>query len=635
MSAARRSTADAAASGSPEEEEVDLDALLLRYEQQAAADVAAVLQQQQQQQDGGARKRQKLSAADKREEALSQPLGQDNKGFKLLAAMGYREGQRIGREGTGLAEPLPLLLKQDKMGLGAVSKKAAAREAARQREQEAAARAAAAVVGAEAARLDQRQAYQARAAAAAAARRLEGQLRKAQQVCETLDTATGVTHNVMWQQPPAAAAADVAAAGGAAADDLLEAAEPCHRAEAGAAVRAGREEAADFEALYRRQHEAAAAAAAGGEGGGEGDEERARAAEWEAWAATPPANQLAALLARLRGRHSYCLYCGCRYEDEADLLEHCPGPTEGDHDLKREAQVELRKLTDDYCEFVLKNTDVSMANALRRIILVEVPTIAIELVEFENNTTVLNDEFLAHRLGLIPLVSTRVHEMKSIYEAADDEDFLDVNFALDVRCTGEDTLSVTSRDLQLDPHFPDICPVGYHDPGDKGILLVKMRRGQELKLRAVARKGTAKDHAKWMPVATCVYQFLPEISINHALMDTLTDEQKEEWCAADPRNTFKLNRLTHWVEVANPELYMYDGEVLAKAEEMGKPGLVTIKQKQDTFIFKVEGTGVLRPEDIVLTALEVLGRKIRNLQVALEEEAVIFDQQSGAAPMQM
>ena len=53
---------------------------------------------------------------------------------------------------------------------------------------------------------------------------------------------------------------------------------------------------------------------------------------------------------------------------------------------------------------------------------------------------------------------------------------------------------------------PDIHPVGYHDPGDKGILLVKMRRNQELKLRAVARKGVGKDHAKWMPVATCVFQ---------------------------------------------------------------------------------------------------------------------------------
>jgi DNA-directed RNA polymerase II subunit RPB3 len=39
---------------------------------------------------------------------------------------------------------------------------------------------------------------------------------------------------------------------------------------------------------------------------------------------------------------------------------------------RREPQIELRKLTDDYCEFVLKNTDASMANALRRIILVEV-----------------------------------------------------------------------------------------------------------------------------------------------------------------------------------------------------------------------------------------------------------------------
>lgn len=56
--------------------EDELDALLKQYEQQAAADVAAV-----QRQAGGTapRKRQKLSAADKRDEALSQPLGADNK----------------------------------------------------------------------------------------------------------------------------------------------------------------------------------------------------------------------------------------------------------------------------------------------------------------------------------------------------------------------------------------------------------------------------------------------------------------------------------------------------------------------------------------------------------------------------
>jgi DNA-directed RNA polymerase II subunit RPB3 len=47
------------------------------------------------------------------------------------------------------------------------------------------------------------------------------------------------------------------------------------------------------------------------------------------------------------------------------------------------------------------------------------------------------------------------------------------------------------------------------------------------------------------------------------------------------------------VTVAEPEAYAFDEEVLKKAAELGKPGLVDIKQRQDTFIFRVEGTGVL------------------------------------------
>lgn len=111
--------------------------------------------------------------------------------------------------------------------------------------------------------------------------------------------------------------------------------------------------------------------------------------------------------------------------------------------LRRQPKVELRTLTKDYCEFVLSNTDVSVANALRRVILSHVPTIAVDLVEIEENSTVLNDEFIAHRLGLIPIVSHRVKEMKSPFESEGDDDFTDVEFYIDVKCTNDETLDVS------------------------------------------------------------------------------------------------------------------------------------------------------------------------------------------------
>lgn len=167
------------------------------------------------------------------------------------------------------------------------------------------------------------------------------------QVCETLDTAAGITANVMWQQAPAAAAAAAGSSGGG--DDLLEPMEHRHAKDAGAAAKAGREEAADFARLYRHHQLAGGAAgaaatsasgsgdaAAAGQAGDAGVEEdqaaAAAAAELEAWQSLTPAEQLAALIDRLRGRYCYCLYCGCHYDSDADMREHCPGPSEADHE---------------------------------------------------------------------------------------------------------------------------------------------------------------------------------------------------------------------------------------------------------------------------------------------------------------
>jgi len=77
----------------------------------------------------------------------------------------------------------------------------------------------------------------------------------------------------------------------------------------------------------------------------------------------------------------------------------------------RQPKLEIVELTDDTMVFTLSDTDTSMANALRRVMISEIPTVAIDLVEIESNSTVLFDEFLAHRLGLIPITS---HSMNQI-----------------------------------------------------------------------------------------------------------------------------------------------------------------------------------------------------------------------------
>jgi DNA-directed RNA polymerase II subunit RPB3 len=150
---------------------------------------------------------------------------------------------------------------------------------------------------------------------------------------------------------------------------------------------------------------------------------------------------------------------------------------------------------------------------------------AIDLVEFETNSSVLHDELIAHRLGLIPLSSTKVDRFEYTRDCSCDEHChkCSVVMELNVVCTGA-TRDVTSHDLKvraivnlsamscfdladLQSTDPDVVPVDSDldesvqhrtEGSHQGILIVKLRKGQELKLRAIAKKGVGKEHSKCM-----------------------------------------------------------------------------------------------------------------------------------------
>ncbi|CAG8495105.1 4849_t:CDS:2 [Diversispora eburnea] len=252
-------------------------------------------------------------------------------------------------------------------------------------------------------------------------------------------------------------------------------------------------------------------------------------------------------------------------------------------------EIKIDELTSERVKFILTNTDLSMANALRRIMIAEVATIAIDMVEFELNTSVLADEFIAHRLGLIPLDSTEAEKIKYSRECscqgACKECSVELN--LHVKCTEEDTTKdVTSRDLVSND--PRVTPI-QDGPKDPGILIAKLRKGQEIKVKCIAKKGVAKEHAKWSPCAAVAFEYDPFNKLRHAHY-WIEEHEKKEWPAS---------------KNAEKDFPPGDDEVF------------DFTAKPNRFYFEVETIGSMKPEDIVMNAFKKLLEKISSVQMGL------------------
>ena len=247
----------------------------------------------------------------------------------------------------------------------------------------------------------------------------------------------------------------------------------------------------------------------------------------------------------------------------------------------------------DSLKFIIKNTFPAFVNAIRRIILLDVPTIAIEDVIMIENTTAIFDEFIAHRLGLIPL-NSEIDDLFYQSECPSCEgkgcNMCTVSLTLTQETDRNHEKMVYSRDL--DPLDHRIYPIQDEIP------IMKMGRDQRLILEAIARFGTGREHAKWQPVGTLFFKFMPKIKINPKA------KFNEKVLKSCPKQNFKVSGKK--VEVNN----VLDGicdECITNGFEEGD---VEVTYDRNTIIFELESTGALIPEKIVLKASEILDKKI-------------------------
>jgi len=290
---------------------------------------------------------------------------------------------------------------------------------------------------------------------------------------------------------------------------------------------------------------------------------------------------------------------------------------------ERSPKINVLELEKGHIKFELKGTDLTTANTLRRIMIAEVPTLAIEFVEIFSNTTVLHDEFLSHRLGLIPLDSREAKRMNFPQDCYCKTGCskCQVVYEMDVKNTSDENRDVTTRDLQCVGNN-STWPV--HTDEHDAIVLVTLGKRQELKFRAIATKNIGKEHAKWIPVAVATFQIDPIVKINEGVMDNLTAAQQKSFAKSCPSKVFKYVE-DRGVTVVDNRKCVYCRECLYWSEDRTDVNevedledLVSIEQSTDTFIFTVETTGVLPPEEIVKQSLDILRGKLREIESAIQ-----------------
>mgnify|MGYP003575012976 CR=1 FL=1 len=160
--------------------------------------------------------------------------------------------------------------------------------------------------------------------------------------------------------------------------------------------------------------------------------------------------------------------------------------------------VKILEKTDNNAVIQFNNVPRQYVNALRRLAISEVPTFAIDDLVILENSSVMHDEAIAHRLGLIPL-RTDLERFVMPHDCECNSTLgcskCKVLFVLDSE-TQDKTKVVLSGELKSEDEIVQ--------PVSKNIPIISLAPGQKIKFEAYARLGIGKDHAKWQPTSVAV-----------------------------------------------------------------------------------------------------------------------------------
>ena len=229
-----------------------------------------------------------------------------------------------------------------------------------------------------------------------------------------------------------------------------------------------------------------------------------------------------------------------------------------------------------------------LVNSIRRILISDLPKLAIDDVVIYDNTSALFDEIIAHRLGLIPIPT----------------DLSLLNFREECICKGKGCPNCTVR-YTLSKENEGTVYSGDLQPAEESwaikednIPIVELSKDQRLILEVEAILGTPKNHAKWQSVISPGYRFYPIIEINKDKINEVKD--------------FINNLPSNLVTLKNDKLEINDITKLPILEsyiDKEKIDFIKIKKDSNIIIFSFETDGSIDANKALLKSIDILKEK--------------------------
>lgn len=243
--------------------------------------------------------------------------------------------------------------------------------------------------------------------------------------------------------------------------------------------------------------------------------------------------------------------------------------------------------------FTLEATTPAFANAMRRLVIDEVPTMAIEEVEFRDNSSILYDETVAHRLGLLPLkVDLDSYKLR---EEVEGEGIGSAECELKFSLVANGPGMVYAEQIKFeDPSASVVFPK---------MPIAKLIKDQKMELQGIAILGRGRTHMKWAP-GHMFYKYSPNIKIGKV-------DNVDEVVKSCPVDVFE-NKGGKLAVKDLPACH------LCGACEKTSNNNVRVEPTGTDFVVTMESWGQLNCKDALLKAADILDDKLEKFSKALK-----------------